>query len=254
MPDSLLAADWPAPAGIVAGTSTRIGGVSEGDYGSLNLAQHVGDDPARVAANRQRFHEATGLAGKLRFLNQVHGTAVLDVAEAPEEQNDTPATADAQVAISGGDVLVIMTADCLPVLLCHRDGRSYGAAHAGWRGLAGGIIENTLAALPGDAAQYMAWLGPAISQKNFEVGGEVRDIFIKCDAAASEAFRQNARGRWQADLYALARLRLGSAGIQDVYGGGSCTYDDESRFYSYRRSPRCGRMATYIGGQNTAGA
>ncbi len=235
-----IPADWPAPDGIVAGTTTRSGGVSDAGYASLNLGAHVGDAPDAVAANRARLVEAVGLDGEPAWLEQVHGSTVLRVVSADEER---PA-ADASVTGEPGVPLVIMTADCLPVLLVNRDGREVGAAHGGWRSLADGILSKTVDAMaPGE---LVAWLGPAISQPNFEVGIEVRETFLDKDPALERCFLLNPRERYQADLYAIARHQLLAAGVTEVHGGGFCTYADDTRFYSHRRDPKCGRMATVI--------
>jgi polyphenol oxidase len=239
----LIAADWPA-AGVLAGTTTRAGGVSEGVYASLNLGAQVGDDPAAVAENRRRLVAGLALAEEPRWLMQVHGAAVVRSDSATFL--DGPPAADAVVCHDGEAVLGILTADCLPVLLADTGTPATAAMHCGWRSLAGGIVEATVASLQVGTDGLLAWLGPAISQPAFEVGDEVRDLFLAGLEGASTCFYQNARGRWQADLYALARLYLARAGVRQVYGGGRCTYDEPDRFYSYRRDGPCGRLATVI--------
>jgi YfiH family protein len=239
----LIAADWPV-AGVLAGTTTRAGGVSEGIYAALNLGAHVGDEPAAVAENRRRLVAGLALKEEPRWLQQVHGIEVVRT-DSPSFLAGPPA-ADAVVCRGGAAVLGILTADCLPVLLCNTHTPDIAAIHCGWRSLAGGIIEATVGSLEGGTSGLMAWLGPAISQPAFEVGDEVRDLFLAGIEGAAGCFEQNARGRWQADLYALARLYLARAGIDRVYGGDLCTYDDPDRFYSYRRDGPCGRMATLI--------
>lgn len=234
--------EWPAPANVLAATTTRRGGVSEGPYGELNLGAHVGDSPAAVRENRRRLKEALNLTSEPGWLRQVHGTRVIDVSEAGDE----PPEADASISDAVGRVCVVMTADCLPVLFATADGRRVGAAHAGWRGLLDGVLENAVTALASSPATIMAWLGPAISQAAFEIGSEVRDAFVSADAAAAAHFAPNARGRYQADLYALAKQRLARAGVTAVYGGGLCTFGDPDRFFSYRRDGACGRTATVI--------
>ncbi|MEM8817250.1 MAG: peptidoglycan editing factor PgeF [Pseudomonadota bacterium] len=234
--------DWPAPPGVTAVCTTREGGVSRGPFASLNLAAHVDDDPAAVAANRQRLCDELGLERAPLWLNQVHGSAVVDAASPGE---GIP-TADASYTFAAGQACAVLTADCLPVLFAARDGSAVAAAHAGWRGLAAGVLEATLARLSLPADSVLAWLGPAISQAAFEVGDEVREAFVAADGAAAGAFLRNDAGRWQADLYALARLRLEAAGLTAVYGGGLCTHSDADRFFSYRRLPRCGRIASLI--------
>ncbi len=212
MSDWILPA-WPAPETIVAGTTLR----------------------SRVA-------NELPVAGTPCWLKQVHGSDVVAAADYA-----TPPAADASINGAAGSLCVVKTADCLPVLLCSADGSRFAAAHAGWRGLAAGVIENTIAKLGVDAAALLVWLGPAISQASFEVGEEVRDAFTAVDAQAAECFIANDRGRWQADLVGLARQRLRSAGVENVYGGTWCTYLDSGQFYSYRRNPDCGRMLSFIG-------
>jgi hypothetical protein len=236
-----IAADWPAPPGITGGTTCRGGGVSRDSYESLNLAAHVGDDDSRVQTNRQRFVSACGLPGEPAWLTQVHGTTVVRAEEAKDCGG-----ADAIVTGSADRVCAILTADCLPVLFASDDGLEIAAAHAGWRGLYEGILEATVAALESPPSGLMAWFGPAISQAAFEVGDEVRERFVGRDSAAAACFDANPRGRWQADLYALAALRLRNAGVTKLYGGGRCTFREPERFFSYRRDGQCGRMATFV--------
>ena len=210
---TIITPDWPAPANVIAGTTTR-------DTQSSEPPEN------------------------LRFLNQVHGAAVVPAAavrDAPE-----PLDADAVTGQQPGEVCAVRTADCLPVLFCSTDGGRVAAAHAGWRGLAAGVLENTIDALGVAPDALLVWLGPAISQPNFEVGDEVREAFLDYDAKAVTCFEQNARGRWQADLYALARRRLAGAGVEAVSGGGWCTFADAERFYSYRRSRDTGRMVSFV--------
>ena len=235
-----IRAEWPAPDGIVAGATTRTGGVSDGVFASMNLGAHVGDDPARVAENRRRFVAGCGLPAEPDWLTQVHGTAVrVEGAAAPVE-------ADAAVASTPGATVAILTADCLPILLCADSGDEIAAVHAGWRGLAAGIVGATVSTMRTPPARLLAWLGPAISQPAFEVGVEVVEAFVAQDAGARTCFLPNARGRWQADLYALARRRLAAAGVGAVHGGGLCTVGDSTRFFSYRRDGQCGRMAAFV--------
>ncbi len=237
----LITPDWPAPATVRAAATTRAGGVSRGPWAGLNLGEHVGDDAAAVRTNRAQLIEALGLARAPAWLEQVHGCGVA-VAEAVA----APVAADAAVARTPGHACVVMTADCLPVLLCDRAGRVVAAAHAGWRGLAGGVLAATVARMGVPAAELIAWLGPAIGPDAFEVGPEVRDAFLARDPAHAEAFRAGRGDRWLADLYALARCELARLGVRAVHGGGECTYTDAGRFYSYRREPTTGRMATLI--------
>lgn len=242
MPGDWLLPDWPAPANILAVVTTRTGGVSEAGYGTLNLGAHVGDRPAAVAENRRRLCEVLGLDAQPRWLEQVHGTTVVDAAGVGEA---APA-ADASFTTAPGVACVVLTADCLPVLFTATDGSVVAAAHAGWRGLAAGVLERTLEAMPGPPGEILAWMGPAISQPAFEVGAEVREAFLAADDGAGAAFTINGRGRYQADLHALARRRLARAGVAGVYGGGWCTHADAGRFFSHRRDGRSGRMAAVI--------
>jgi hypothetical protein len=231
------APDWPRPAGVGAAVTTRIGGVSEGPFASLNLAGHVGDDPAAVDANRAALTEALALPAEPAWLEQVHGVAVADAGAGPGQQ------ADASVATEPGTVCAVLTADCLPVLLARSDGTAVAAAHAGWKGLAAGVLEATVARLgPG---RLTAWLGPAIGPAAFEVGEEVRAAFVDPDPGAAACFRYQGDSL-HADLYALARRRLFAAGVAAIHGGGRCTFTEAGRFYSYRRDGRTGRLATLI--------
>ncbi len=239
---SLLSVDWPLPAGVHAAFTTRLGGVSAAPWDTFNVATHVGDAHGDVAANRARLKSLLALPAEPAWLSQVHGTVVADL----DSQPQGVITADAAVARVQARVCVVMVADCLPVLFCSRDGQCIGAAHAGWRGLASGVIEQTVKALGVSGDELTAWLGPAISQQHFEVGEEVRETFVNADRAANSRFKMNARGRWQADLFGLARLRLASLGVTDVHGGNECTYADRERFYSHRRDGKGGRMAALI--------
>ncbi|WP_368205687.1 peptidoglycan editing factor PgeF [Aeromonas sp. s5] len=235
--------DWPAPARVRALSTTRDGGVSEGVFAGLNLGAHVGDEPARVEANRARLQQAASIPGTLNWLNQVHGTEVHPVSSdygcAPD--------ADAACARDAGQACIVMTADCLPVLFCDRAGTVVAAAHAGWRGLQGGVLEASIAAMGCEPDEILAWLGPAIGPQAFEVGGEVREAFMAEQAAAEAAFVPSPNeGKWLADIYQLARLRLARAGVTAVYGGEHCTFSDSEQFYSYRRDGQTGRMTSII--------
>jgi YfiH family protein len=237
-----LEPDWPAPPGVRAASSLRAGGFSAGRYASFNLGAHVGDDPAAVAANRLRLQESLELPAAPVWLEQTHGAAII---RADAALSASPPQADAAYALSSGAVCAVMTADCLPVLLCSRTGDRVAAAHAGWRGLAGGILESSVAALASPG--LLAWLGPAIGPEAFEVGAEVRQAFAgKLGDACLPAFRQTDASHWLADLYLLARLTLQKLGVHAIYGGGYCTYSDSARFFSYRRDGQTGRMATLI--------
>jgi hypothetical protein len=234
-----IAPDWPAPAHVRVLSTLRAGGVSDGPYASLNLAAHVGDRPAAVAANRLLLREAAHLPAEPLWLEQVHGT---DVIRHPGDL--LPVRADASVAFEPGRVCAVMTADCLPVVLADRGGTRLGVAHAGWRGLLDGVVEATIAALGTTPAELRAWLGPAIGPDAFEVGDEVRTAFADRNPAAVEYFRPNVRNRYQADLYGLARLALAAAGVSSVHGGVWCTHRESERFFSFRRDGVTGRMAT----------
>ncbi len=240
----LIAPDWPIPRHVRAVSTTRSGGVSQGPFHSLNLAQHVGDEPDCVVENRRRLRNQLGLDVEPLWLTQVHGTQVVRVGP-PTEQLEAP-VADAAVSDQARAACAILTADCLPVLFASADGSRVAAAHAGWRGLAGGVLEATIAALAIPPRQVLAWLGPAIGPEHFEVGPEVRTAFMKLDPSAATAFRINQVGRWQADLYRLVRQHLHRAGIDAIYGGGRCTFAETDAFFSYRRDGQCGRMATLI--------
>jgi YfiH family protein len=234
-----LRPDWRAAPNVRAFVTTRAGGVSHGPYASMNTSERVGDAPFDVERNRNILRAA--LPHDPVWLMQVHGTEVVDAASV----SSTP-QADASFTRSHRVVCVVQVADCLPVLLADRAGTVVAVAHAGWRGLAGGVIERTLAAMRAPASGIVAWLGPAIGQDAFEVGADVYDAFVAQDAGAAAAFRTGAPGKWHADLYALARRRLAAAGVADVSGGGWCTYADETRFFSYRRSRVTGRMAALV--------
>lgn len=242
--ESLLEFEWELPRGVRAAFTTRLGGVSGAPWDSFNVATHVGDDPVHVAANRARLRKLLGLSGEPAWLNQVHGVAVHDIDATPP--SSAPVTADASVTSRAGAACVVMVADCLPVLFATRDGSRIAAAHAGWRGLASGVLEATSYELGVPGHQIRSWLGPCISREHFEVGEEVREEFVKYDAGTSEHFERNARGRWQADLVGLARHRLIALGITDISGGNWCTYADRERFYSHRRDGKGGRMAALI--------
>ena len=231
--------EWPAPKNVQALQTTRNGGMSGAPYDSLNLGGHVGDVPFAVARNRTLLGPL--LPSEPVWLKQVHGTVVADAAQA-----DCWPEADACVSSHAGAVCVVMTADCLPVLLCNERGSVVAAAHAGWRGLCDGVIEQTVRAMNVQPGTLMAWLGPAIGAQAFEVGEEVRAAFIARQPQAAAAFISGTPDKWLADIYQLARLRLNALGITRIYGGGLCTYTDSARFYSYRRDGVTGRMGTFI--------
>lgn len=236
-----LNADWPAPAHIRAGTSLRTGGTSRPPYASLNLALHVGDDPKRVMANRVKLINELGLPAEPFWLEQVHSVTVAGATD-----QAAVVTADAAYSHRAGVVCVVMTADCLPVLLTNRQGSIVAAAHAGWRGLAGGILEATLAQADLAPDQTLAWLGPAIGPAVYEVGEEVRQAFLQQPMHDDGAFVAHAPGKLLMDMYTLARQRLQAVGVEAIYGGGHCTYSQADMFYSYRRDGQTGRMASLI--------
>ncbi|MEQ1533964.1 MAG: peptidoglycan editing factor PgeF [Sideroxydans sp.] len=232
--------DWPAPANVKSLQTTRHGGASVAPYDSLNLGLHVGDAPLVVNQNRQLLSAL--MPSEPVWLAQVHGTRVAnaDAANCVEQ-------ADASVARTRGSVCVVMTADCLPVLLCDEDGTVVGAAHAGWKGLAAGVIEATVAAMQVTPHKLMAWLGPAIGAAAFEVGAEVRAVFIAHQAQAAIAFTAHGtQGKYHADIYVLARQRLNALGITRIYGGQHCTFTEQEYFFSYRRDGVTGRMGSFI--------
>lgn len=238
----LIVPDWPAPPRVRALSTTRGGGSSLGPYASFNLGDHVGDDPLAVAANRALLiaHMPTPPC----WLSQVHGTRCID-ADASDEGSE----ADASVSRGGRRACAVLTADCLPLLFCDQDGSVVAAAHAGWRGLAAGVIEATVAAMHVPAPRILAWLGPAIGPRAFEVGDEVRARFVGADPRAAEAFAVHGWEKWLCDLHALARLRLESLGVVRIYADSSCTFTDD-RFFSFRRDGTTGRMASAIWLQN----
>lgn len=241
---SLLEFEWTLPPGVRAAFTTRSGGASAGEWSSLNLGAHVGDAPEAVAENRRRVRRLLGMKPEPAWLNQVHGVGVCDLDSV--KHRHLPVEADAAITSRKDYACVVMVADCLPVLFASRDGQKIGAAHAGWRGLAAGVLEHTVLALGVPVGELTAWLGPCISREHFEVGDEVHTGFVTQDAGAHAAFTPNARGRWQADLVQLARRRLNALGVKDVNGGDWCTYADSARFFSHRREGKGGRMAALI--------
>lgn len=229
---------WPAPANVQSLVTTRQGGVSEGTYGGLNLAGHVGDSPVAVAANRQELRRL--LPAMPLWLNQVHGTRCV-----PADAAWQGIEADASATQVPGVVCAVLTADCLPVLLCDDAGTAVAAVHAGWRGLAAGVIEAAVGAMGVPAPRLLAWLGPAIGPDAYEVGAEVKAAFTGQDPGAAAAFRAHG-DKWLCDLYTLARRRLAAIGVERIFGGGLCTFHEPERFYSYRRDGHTGRMASLI--------
>ena len=238
-----LDADWPAPSGVRALTTLRFGlGDSQPPFDKFNLGLRCGDDAAAVIDNRHQLALALGLPSAPRWLRQVHGVEV-GIEPGTEEPE-----ADAAVTSMPGTVLAILTADCLPVVFAAADGREIAVAHAGWRGLAGGVLEATVAAMQTPASNVIAWLGPCAGPQAYEIGAEVFDAFVSRDSRAAAAFKATQPGHWRVDLYALARQRLTGAGIatNNIHGGGLCTISDPTRFFSHRRDQRSGRMATLV--------
>jgi YfiH family protein len=237
----MILPDWPAPPGVRSLMTTREGGVSGPPWTSLNLGDHVGDDPAHVAANRARLRRK--LPAEPGWLRQIHSKRVVELGR------DGNREADAAFTRQAGTVCAVLTADCLPVLYCDRAGSVVAAAHAGWRGLADGILEATVAAMQVPPGEILAWMGAAIGPQAFEVGDEVREAFVSQHPEAAAAFLphpSSAPGKWLADIYRLARIRLGRVGVDAVYGGERCTFGDAESFYSYRRDGVTGRMASLI--------
>ena len=232
---------WPAPPGVRAVTTTRAGGESEPPYASLNLGTGAGDAPATVARNRARVRSALGLGHEPCWLDQAHGSDVVRAAH-----YDCPPQADASVGDAGSPPCAVLTADCLPVVLCDRSGTRVGVAHAGWRGLASGVIARCIDFMDRPGDELLAWLGPAIGPESYEVGPEVREACLTAAADAQHAFVPSPMNecRWLANLYAIAVHQLGSLGVEHVYGGGFCTSRDRRRFFSHRRDGATGRFAT----------
>ena len=235
-----LRPDWPAPATVRAAVTTRTGGVSGGPYAGFNLASHVGDAPEAVAANRARLRAALGLPREPAWLRQVHGTAIVDAARAAPD-----AEADASFATAPGHCCAVLTADCLPILFCDAAGTRVAAVHAGWRGLAANIVGAAVAALATAPAGLLAWIGPGIGPGAYAVGPELRAAFCDRDPGCASAFRQDGT-QWYADLAAIARRQIGALGIGWIGGAAQCTFEAADRYYSYRREPVTGRMASLV--------
>lgn len=240
----MIIPDWPTPARVRALSTTRLGGQSLRPYDSFNLAQHVGDNLADVNANRATLKQLAGYSDEPAWLEQVHGDVIVNAAEIKNTVK-----ADASFTTATNSICVVMTADCLPVLFCDKNGKGVAAAHAGWQGLAGGVLEATVQRLSDELAcsttDIFAWLGPAIGPAAFEVGSEVREIFIAQHDVVS-AFSETRPQHWLMDIYAIARKRLNTVGVVEISGGQFCTYRDEQQFFSYRRDDHCGRMASLI--------
>lgn len=236
--------DWPTPSNVKSLFTTRNGGGSSAPYASLNLGDHVGDEPLIVKQNRALLRRF--LPGEPEWLQQVHGTKSVNL---DEHDCTSPCEGDAAFSRCPGVICTVLVADCLPILLCDRAGAVVAVIHAGWRGMAEGIIERTVSAIGKLNTPLMAWLGPAIGPDHFEVGEEVRKTFIEHDETSALAFISRSprnNGKWLADLFLLARQRLTNAGVAEIYGGGECTFSDPARFFSYRRDGKTGRMAGLI--------
>lgn len=238
----LLSPQWPQPESVRSCSTTRLGGVSQPPYASMNLGTHVSDSPEHVATNRQRLIELAMLPAVPHWLEQVHGT---DVARLTQDTDHSVIRGDAAYTDQPGVVCAVMSADCLPVLFCSSAGDEVAAAHAGWRGLNAGVLENTLAAFRAKPQEIMVWLGPAIGPRQFEVGGEVKEAFVASDPQAVSAFTPF-HNKYLADIYQLARLRLQAAGVSQIYGGDRCTVSEPEYFFSYRRDGITGRLASLI--------
>ncbi len=251
--NSILPANWPAPKNIHAFTTLRYGmGVSQSPFNEFNLGNRnseQGDDPHIVEKNRQLLTQVFSLPGQPHWLRQVHGIEALRFETAPKRTGDflrDEPVADASVTSQKNIVLSVLTADCLPALFCNEAGTEVAAAHAGWRGLADGVLENTVRAMASNPESIMVWLGPAAGPAAYEIGAEVRDAFIKHDMNASTAFMPTRENHWRVDLYRLARLRLQAIGITKIYGGDHCTIGEPGKFFSHRRDKITGRMASII--------
>lgn len=240
--------DWPAPANVHALSTLRTGGCSSGPYSGFNLAAHTGDDAAAVLSNRALLRQHFSLPAEPIWLQQVHSNRIISA-----DPDNIGGEADGSWTEHTGRVCVVMTADCLPVLICNQQGSKVAAAHAGWRGLHAGVITNAIRRLESDPAELMVWLGPAIGPEAFEVGAEVLRAFADRNHENTSSFRQTDDQHWLCDLYQLARIELSSQGVTSVFGGNECTFTDEQRFYSYRRDGDTGRMASliWLGEQDT---
>ncbi len=241
-PDFFIRANWPAPKGIIAGTTTRRGGYSQAPYDSLNLGLHVGDDPSVVLQNRAELENRLCLPNPPYWLDQVHGTNVVLAKNIAEQAPQ----ADASYTTEPNTICAILTADCLPVLFCSKQGDVIGAAHAGWKGLQAGVLEAVVKAMNCPLQKLMAWLGPAIGPSAYEVGPEVYQAFVKDDPKAAQAFSKGREDRYYANLYELAKQRLQALGLNAIYTENYCTFSDQERFFSYRREGKTGRMASLI--------
>lgn len=237
----IIKPDWPAPSSIHALTTTRQSGVSRGVYAYFNVATHVSDEPEHVARNRELLREENNLPGEPLWLQQTHSTIVIDAAE-----HFDGIEADACFTQQANTICTVMTADCLPVLICAHDGSEVAAVHAGWRGLAAGIIEKTIERMQSSPEDLLVWLGPAIGPKHFQVQQDVVSAFTQQNPDALNCFTQQSDTHWLADMVGLTQQRLAPLGIKHLYGGDLCTYTDAEKFYSHRRDGTTGRIASLI--------
>lgn len=238
----LIYPDWPLNDKVCAFTTTRLGGCSESPYDEFNLAIHVDDNVENVKKNRTRLNECLNFSSSPKWLQQTHS----DIVVRAEEIEPDSIEADASYTTEKNEICAVLTADCLPVLLADRNGECIAAVHAGWQGLAKGIIQQTITSMSEILKPEYAWLGPAIGPEAFEVGEDVYDTYMDSNKAYQQAFSVKKPGKWNLDIYAAAKIVLAAADIPYVYGGAYCTYQDQDRFFSYRRSEKTGRMATII--------
>jgi len=241
-----LVPNWPAPANIHAATTLRTGGVSKEHYSSLNPATHVNDLSKQVIQNRKIISDMLNLPAEPIWLEQIHSNHIVKA-----EKKGAPQQADASYSIESGVVCAVMTADCLPLLICSKDGKKIAAIHAGWRGLLSGVITNSIyelakVSLNSKYDDLLVWLGPAIGPNCFEIGAEVREVFLEKSIRYENAFKPKTNGKYLADIYELARIELNTLGIFNIYGGNYCTMTEKDLFFSYRRDNQTGRMATLI--------
>jgi len=238
---TIIKPDWPVAKHIHAFTSTRLGGVSQGIYHGLNLAHHVDDEPDAVQANRDLLQQQFHLPHTVKWLQQIHSTQAI---AADTIENGTKA--DALYTNKANTICAVLTADCLPILVCNKQGDKIAAIHAGWRGLASGIIQTTLEKLAEPADHLLLWFGPAIGARHYQVGQDFYDTFLSISPMMQQAFKQTSPTHWHADIYALAKLQCEQLGIKHIYGGEHCTFADSTHFYSHRRDGTTGRMASLI--------
>lgn len=238
---NILIPNWPAPKHIKAFSTTRLNGFSQNPYDSFNLAYSVGDDHEKVSQNREHLKKILNLPSDPLWLSQIHSTVIYKV-----DQESMPKNADGSYTTSQNKVCVVMTADCLPILLCNLSGTQIAAVHAGWRGLADGVVESALNCFNPSDEKIIAWIGPAIGKTFYEVGDDVRDRFLEINSNFNKAFQPHKQSKWLSDMNLLARMRLEKAGVSDIFSENFCTFADSDRFFSYRRDGVTGRMASLI--------